>query len=297
MKFIIHLFMAGSVLVGEKIAQTIKRYYASLSPGQRKVAEYIMAHMDEGALLTAFQIGKRVGVSETTVIRFAYALGFSGYSQMQVLLRKEWLSEKQMTEDIQSSVEQLVSADHLFLKVVEQETNIVQQLLAQLNSNDIWEAIDKIIRADKVYIGGFGSSYSAGYWLYYALKQLRENVFISSPSDFLLEDICDLTENSLVVIFSYPRYRRESLNLANYVREKNVKIIAVTNRMLSPIGQTADITLTTEEKMESGHHSIASVICLLEMIISGIQHRDQSRISKRQQQLELLYTNQGQFLE
>jgi DNA-binding MurR/RpiR family transcriptional regulator len=285
--------------MGQKtISQIIKGSYSSLSAGQKKVAEYIIQHMEQGALLTAFQMGKKVGVSETTVIRLAFALGFSGYSQMQERVRREWLANTHPLQDVGNPLsDEVMENGHLFSKVIDKERVILQQLLKQLNPDEVWKVIDKLIHADKVYIGGFGSSYAAVYWFYYSLKQLRENVSISSPTGFLPEDISELTEKSVMVIFSFPRYRRETLKLVNIAKKQRATIIAVTDRQLSPIGQLSEITLTTEEQMESSHHSVASVVSLLEIIIAGLQFRDQERISARQQKLELLYTDQELFLE
>jgi DNA-binding MurR/RpiR family transcriptional regulator len=298
MKFILQQFKKGAAMEQKMLQQIIKENFQSLSTGQKKVAEYMVDHMDEGALLTAFQLGRKVGVSETTVIRLAYALGLNGYSQMQEMVRQDWLiNKKPVIEEEKPFEDDNLVEDNLFKKVINQEGLILQQLLQQLNPCEIWKAVDLLIQADRVYIGSFGSSYAAGYWFYYTLKQLRKNVFISSPSSFLSEDICDLDENSVVVIFSYPRYRRESLNLANFAKRQRAQIIAITNRQLSPIGQLSEITLTTEEQMESSHHSIASVISLMEVIVAGIQMRDCERISNRQQELELFYTDQELFIE
>ncbi|MGM0878627.1 MAG: MurR/RpiR family transcriptional regulator [Bacillota bacterium] len=284
-------------MLQKRLTQSIKENFASLSPGQKKVAEFLIQHTDEAALLTAFQIGRKVGVSETTVIRLGYALGFSGYSQMQEILRNDWLVHKQPILGEGVSIQGEVEEENIFYKVIDQERLILQQLLGQLNTDTIWKAVDAFVRADRIYIGGFGSSYAAGYWFYYALKQLRDDVFLSSPTGFSPEDICELNENSIVVIFSFPRYRKEALNLANCAKKQQSKIISITNHQLSPIGQLSEITLTTEEHMESGHHSIASVVSLLEVIITGIQYRDRERISSRQRKLEQLYTDQGLFLE
>jgi DNA-binding MurR/RpiR family transcriptional regulator len=278
--------------------QLIKENFSSLSPGQKKAAEFFIQHINEAALMTAFQVGRKVGVSETTVIRLAYALGFSGFSQMQEKLRKDWLLSKYPnSEQGKTSLEEEFSENQLFTRVVEQERLILQQILQQLDTKEIWKAVEEIIKADCVYIGGFGSSYSAAFWFYYTLKQMRENVCISTPTGILPEDISDLTEQSVVVVFSFPRYRKESLKLVKFAEQQGAKIIAITNRQLSPIGQIAKITLTTEEQMESDHHSIASVITLLEVLIAAIQHQDIGRISRRQKKLEQLYTDQELFLE
>ncbi|MCM3584315.1 MurR/RpiR family transcriptional regulator [Mesobacillus maritimus] len=281
----------------KQLNEIIKESYPSLSPGQKKVAEYIKAHLDEGALHTAYQIGKKAGVSETTVIRLAYALGFSGFSGLQEKIRIDWLADKHASMFDDTASNDVVEQSSIFESVIAREKNVLNQLLSQLNQNDFWEAVDKITNADVVYIASFGSSYAAGYWLYYALRQFRANVYISNPNGFIPEDVQDLSEDSIVVIFSYPRFRTETLTLMNMVKRQKVKTIAITNRQLSPVGPLADITLTTEEKVENGHNSIASVISLLEMILAGIQTRDHVHISVRQRKLEQLYSNQNLFIE
>ncbi|EWG12643.1 MurR/RpiR family transcriptional regulator [Cytobacillus firmus] len=279
------------------MSQMIKEIYSSLSPGQRKAAEFIMEHADEAVLLTAFQVGRNAGVSETTVIRLAYALGFSGYSQMQERIRKEWLAGKQRDYIENDSVIENVEKENLFKRVIDQERKLLRQLLDQVDEREVWEAIDALIQADRVYIGGFGSSFAAAYWFYYTLKQMRGNVYISDPQGFLPEDVCDLTEQSAVIIFSFPRYRKEALKLASIAERQGSRIVAITDRQLSPIGQMSAVTLTTDELMDSGHHSIASVISLLEVMIAGIEERDYEKIAKRQQELEVLYAEQELFFE
>ncbi|OHR70613.1 RpiR family transcriptional regulator [Bacillus sp. HMSC76G11] len=280
----------------KSISQIIKENYSSLSQGQKKAAEFLTLHKDEGALLTAFQLGKKAGVSETTVIRLAYALGFKGYSNMQEAVRRDWLEKKQPAEEIPSlSSEQ--QEKNLFSGIIDKEASVLKQLLMQIDENEIWKAVDQLIQSDRIYIGGFGSSYGAACWLHYTLKQYRGNVAISSPAGFSLEEIHDLNQHSAVIIFSFPRYRKEALELAKCSQAQGSKVIAITNRQLSPVGQLAEITLTTEEKADSGHHSIASVVSLLEVIMEGVKHRDRDRISIRQQKLEQLYTDQGLFLE
>ncbi|PFG13386.1 MurR/RpiR family transcriptional regulator [Bacillus sp. es.036] len=279
------------------INQMIKQHYPSLSTGQKKVAEWLTQNHEEGALITAFQMGRKVGVSETTVIRFSYALGFKGYSEMQESVRMHWLG-KTRTKQVGNSLDvQEVTEHTLFNDIVKEETAVLQQLLTQIDKDEIWKVIDRLIKAKSVYIAGFGSSYGAAYWLHYNLKQLREGISLSNSSGFSPEDLCDLTQDSVVFLFSFPRYRREAVDLATWSQQQQIPVISITNRQLSPIGSLSTLTLTTEEKMESGHHSISSVISLLEMILKGIHFKDRDRISLRQQKLEQLYSKQSWFVE
>ncbi|WP_053363699.1 MurR/RpiR family transcriptional regulator [Bacillus sp. FJAT-27251] len=277
--------------------QIIKESFPSLSRGQKKVAEFIKDHMDEGALDTAYQLGKKSGVSETTVIRLAYALGYDGFSAMQEKIRKDWLAQKSPALDEASPAKEEWHEGRIFEKVVAHEGAVLQQLLQQVSAEEIWKSADRIITADRVYIAGFGSSYAAAYWLFYSLRQVRGNVSISNTDGYMPEEVCELTEDSVVVLFSFPRYRKETLNLAHLAKKQGAATVAITNRQLSPVGQLAEVTLTTEEKVDSSHNSIASVISLLEVLMAGIHSRDHERIRKRQQKLEMLYTDQELFLE
>lgn len=277
--------------------EIIKLHYSSLSSGQQKVAAFYIEHPQEAALLTAFQIGKQVGVSETTVIRLAYALGFSGYSELQQALRKDLFLPKQKVSEGFPLDDDPASDNQFIRQVIQREQTILQNTANQINIDDIWAMADALIQSDRVYIGGFGSSYAAAYWLFYSLKQLRDNVVLSSPAGFMTEDICDLTADSVAVVFSFPRYRRDTVQAAAIAKGQGAKVIGITDRTLSPIGQLADMTFGNLENENADTHSIASIISLLDILLAGIRIRDSERITKRQQLLERLYTEQQLFSE
>ncbi|WP_028401877.1 MurR/RpiR family transcriptional regulator [Ectobacillus panaciterrae] len=276
----------------------VKDKFPQLSPGQKKVAEFLITHLEEGALHTAFQIGRQVGVSDTTVIRLAYALGLNGFSEMQEMIRQEWLGTKQSSFRPELITEhEDVKSTSIFTHAIQQEKQVLDQILNQINEEDIWKTADALIQADQIYIGGFRNSYTAAYWLYYTLNQLREHVYSSLPTGYLPETLCNLTDNSVVFIISLPRYTKEALALAEQAKKQNALVIAVTDRQLSPIGQLADITLTTGENTEIFSDPILSILSLFQFIIMGMQQRDQGNIRERQEKLEQLYTEQGIFLE
>jgi DNA-binding MurR/RpiR family transcriptional regulator len=227
----------------------------------------------------------------------AYALGFSGFSDLQEKVRRDWLENKQAFQTEVSAAIDTTAESQLFETVIQREKVILQQLLNQVSSEDLWQAVDKILQSDRIFIGGFGSSYAAAYWFYYSLRQLREHVNISTPTGFMPEDVGELTEKSLLIVFAFPRYRNESLKLVALGKQQKATVLAITNRQLSPIGRVSELTLTTEEQTESSHNSIASVITLLEVLIAGIHHKDEKRISSRQQKLEKMYADNGLFIE
>ncbi|PTX61302.1 RpiR family transcriptional regulator [Melghirimyces profundicolus] len=281
------------------ISDLIKAKFSTLSSGQKKVAEFIVSHLEETVWMKAYQIGQKAGVSETTVIRFAFALGFAGFSELQNTIRQELLAGKQMDKDNDDEVirPRGQTVESSFQRVIQTEKSILDKLLEETNTEKVLKTVDALIRANRVYIGGFRSSFAAAYWFYYTLSQLRENVWITSPTHFLPEHMCDLDEDSAVVVISFPRYTKEAQLMGEQAKKQKVKLISITDRPLSPIGQISDLTLITEENMASGFNSIASVISLMDLIITGFHQRDSEQIGQRQKKLEQMYTRQQTFLE
>jgi DNA-binding MurR/RpiR family transcriptional regulator len=277
--------------------QLLKEKFSHLSAGQKKVAAYMIENLDEAAFKTAYQIGRQADVSETTVIRLSYALGFEGFTEMQVRIQKQLLKQNQLISAEKNQHQRLEHVAHPFAKVIENEINILEHLLDTANVQEIWKAVDALIHADQILIAGHRVSYAAAYWFSYMLSTIRENVSLCSPAGNFFEKFCNLTNKSVVVLFSFPRYSTETIKMAECTSENGITLISVTDRLLSPVGRISDIVLTTEEKAETGANSIASVISLLDLIIEGIHEKDQKRIHAHQEKLESLYSSFEVFCE
>jgi len=272
----------------------VKEKFPFLSTGQKKVANYLIENLDESAFLTAYQIGRQSTVSETTVIRLSYALGFEGFSEMQAKIQKQLLMQHQVEHAVTTDLQQY---NDPFTKVIENEVHILRHLLNTENVQEIWKAVDALIKADQVLIAGHCLSHAAAYWFSYMLSTIRENVSLCSPAGDFFEKFCNLTDKSVVIVFSFPRYSNETIKIAECARLHKISLISVTDRLLSPVGRISDIVLTTEENAETGINSIASVISLLDLIIEGIHQKDQKRIHSHQEKLERLYSNFNVFNE
>jgi len=276
--------------------QLVKQRFTQLSAGQKKVADYLIENLHEAAFKTAFQIGRQASVSETTVIRLSYALGFEGFSQMQGQIQRQLLVQNQVAASIQHS--QGTTDQHsVFTRVIENQIDILMNLLASGNVDEIWKAVDVLIKADQVLIAGHHISHAAAYWFSYMLGTIRGQVSLCSSSGNFFEKFCNLTQNSVVVVFSFPRYSNETIKIAECAKNHGVTLISVTDRLLSPVGRISDVVLTTEENAETGTNSIASVISLLDLVIEGIGQKDQRRILTHQQRLEQLYSQFHVFNE
>ncbi|MFY0546102.1 MurR/RpiR family transcriptional regulator [Brevibacillus sp. H7] len=275
--------------------QLIKELYDQLSTGQRKVAEYLLQNIEKAAFSTAVQIGREADVSETTVIRFAYALGFSGFSEMQAAIQQHVLQNSSTrTADSMSNTGEEAN---IFAKVIERDTIILRQTLSQLNQQDLWKAVEWLIEADQVLVVGYRASYAAVHWFSFMLSLIRPNVSLIPFNGETEEKLVTLTDKSVVLVTSFPRYTKETIKVVEASKQRGARIIAATDRVLSPVGRLSDLVFTTDINIESGHNSIASVISLLNLLLAGIEARDQSNTRARMKQLEKLYSNWGIFVE
>ncbi|MEH7334472.1 MurR/RpiR family transcriptional regulator [Neobacillus drentensis] len=275
--------------------QLVRNKFSDLSAGQKKVAKYLSENLNQAAFKTAFQIGRQAAVSETTVIRLSYALGFEGFSEMQTTIQQGLLQENQA--DSENSSRLPFRNSDPFKRVILNEIQLLKQLINRSNVEEIWKAVDTIIKADQVLIAGHMLSHAAAYWFSYMLSSIRDHVTLCSPTGEFLEKFSNLTKDSVVVVFSFPRYSNDTIKLAEYVAENDICLIAVTDRLLSPVGRIANIVLTTEENAQTGSNSIASVISLVDLIIEGIHEKDQERVQKHQQKLDKMYTSLNVFNE
>ncbi|MBS4212344.1 MurR/RpiR family transcriptional regulator [Neobacillus rhizophilus] len=279
----------------QSFKQRIKEKFPDLSTGQKKVANYLIEHLNQAAFKTAFQIGRQAAVSETTVIRLSYALGFESFSEMQAVIQEELLRENQAAIS-EHTIMQIGSSDP-FKRVILNEIQILKQLINRRNVQEIWKAVDALIKADQVLIAGHMLSHAAAYWFSYMLGSIRDHVDLCSPTGDFIEKLSNLTKDSVAVVFSFSRYSTQTMKMAEYVSENGICLITVTDRMLSPVGRISDIVLTTEENVQTGSNSIASVISLVDLIIEGIHEKDTERIRAHQQKLEEMYSSFNVFSE
>ncbi|EKN66407.1 transcriptional regulator [Neobacillus bataviensis LMG 21833] len=282
----------------QSFERLIKEKYDTLSPGQKKVAEYLIQKLDESAFNTAAMIGRKVDVSETTVIRLSYALGFNGFSEMQHVIQQQILTNSLHPFGADSeNVHQDEEHSSPFSEILEKEILSQRQAFRQLNEKELWKVVEVLMKAEQIFILGMGASYAPAYWFSFQLHTLRERVTLCPTTGDIYERLVDLNENSVLFVISFPRYSKDALHIAESAKKQGVPLICVTDRLLSPVGRIADYTLTTEENSESMAHSITPAISLLDYIIAGITVKDRERIQARQQKLEALYTNYGVYVE
>lgn len=277
------------------LSNIAKEKYNTLSNSQKKVINYLLEEPQSAAFNTALQIGNEVNVSESTVIRLSYALGLDGFSDLQKVIRNQLLNSNSTVYKFQTSAALISSESNIFTKVLLEDLEIINNLMNELDEEVLWDVVDALVKADRVVVVGYKISYGAAHWLMLMLNFMIGNVNLHPSTRDSVEEVMNLTENSVVVAISFPRYTKETIQFMENTKEKGALVIAITDKDLSPAGRIAHKTLLTKTNSLSGMDSSAPITVLLNLIVTGISIKHQDSIKNRLKQLEEAYEKYQPF--
>ncbi len=278
-------------MVDEKrdLINQIKNKFSKLSKGQKLIAEYIINNYDKAAFMTASKIGQKVGVSESTVVRFANTLGFEGYPQLQRGLQ-EIIKTKLTTVQRVEMGTQYTNEGDIIRKVLRSDMENINYTLENIDYDVFQKVINEIFLADKIYIVGLRSSTALAEYFGFYLNMILDNVRIVGygVSD-IFEQTLRVTENDLVIGISFPRYSNRTIEALRYIKEQNVKIIGITDTVFSPLNEICNYTLTAKSNMASFVDSLVAPLSLINAIIVAVGMREKDEITKYFNKLENIW--------
>lgn len=268
------------------LMKVIQMNFARLSKGQKLIAEYIMSSYDKAAFMTAAKLGEVVGVSESTVVRFAITLGFAGYPSLQRALQ-ELIKNKLTTVQRLSMSEDYSNNEIGLKKVLRTDMENIKATIDEINTDTFEKVIDSILRARRVYILGLRSSTALADYFGFYLGILVDDVKVvrTGISD-VFEQILRVTKDDLVIGISYPRYSRRTLDVLKYVKAQQCKVVGITDSLISPIASIADYTLIARSNMLSFVDSLVAPMSLINALIIAIGMREREDIEKYFNELE-----------
>lgn len=273
----------------KQLIDDIQRQYPRLSKGQKLIAQYLISNYDKVAFMTASKLGEEVGVSESTVVRFANALGFSGYPKLQDALQE--LIKNKLTTVQRVEMNQEYSDDCKILnKVLKSDIDNIKHTLEDLDEDVFQQASDKLLNARKIYILGMRSSFSVAQYLGFYLDIILDNVhIIRMDMGDAFEQVVRVTEDDVVVAISFPRYSKKSYQIVEYAKEKGAHIISITDSLFAPIATIADTTLLVKSNMASFVDSLVPALSLCNALIVSIGMKEKEDIKSYFDDLEQIW--------
>lgn len=262
--------------------------YRSLSKGQKQLATYIIENYDKAAFITASQMGRIVGVSESTVVRFAYALGYDGYPQLQRSLQELIRNKLTSVQRIQMSSD--MDQNDVLRSVLKADMNNIRATIDMIDNASFHNVLDAILDARNIYIIGYRSAAPLAQFFTYYLNYVRGGIYLvnNSISD-AYEQMVRIGEEDVCIGISFPRYSMRTIDAMSFARDRRVHIIALTDSHASPLAEIANTSLIARSDMASFADSLVAPLSLINAIIVGVGLRCKDEISEHFNQLEAIW--------
>lgn len=271
------------------ILQYISKNRMSFSKGQRAIADYITEHYDKAAFMTASALGKTVGISESTVVRFATVLGYDGYPGFQYALQE--LIKNKLTAVKRLEVAKNRFGSDVLKSVVLADSDNVAGTLEDISKKEFENAVNMISEAGNIYILGSGGAASLASFLFYYLDLALSNVRLvqTSSTSEMLEQLVHLRNDDVVVGISFPRYSKKTVKAFSFAKENGAGVIAVTDSPASPLAKQADVLLTARSNMVGYIDSLVAPMSLMNALVAAVSLKKQGEVSKALTQLERIW--------
>lgn len=263
---------------------------ADLSKGQRRLAQYITEKYDQAAFMTASKLGNAVGVSESTVVRFAVELGYEGYPEMQKAMQNMVLNRLTSVQRIGVTTNRIGNQD-VISTVLQSDIEKLRQTSEMLDRAEFSAAVAKIRHAKRIYILGSRSVAPLASFLGYYLNFMFNNVHTvtASGASEMFEKLIGTDSADVVIAFSFPRYSAATVKGAQYCQTAGVTVIGITDSRLSPLGQHCDHVLLAKSDMVSLVDSIVAPLSVTNALLVALASGQEQNLAKTFDALERVW--------
>ena len=266
-----------------------------LSKGHRKIAEYIVEHYDKAVFMTASKLGEKVGVSESTVVRFASAMGYEGYPQLQKALQelvRHWLTSVQRFE-MSSDIDQ----SEVLRTVLHADMQNIRTTTEEIDTQAFDEVVDKIIAARNIYVMGLRASAPLAQFMAHYLSFIFSNVtLVTSGVSDVFEQLSRIGEDDVLIGISFPRYSSRTIEAMEYARRHGAQLVAITDGPLSTLHAQADLCLTAKSDMASFVDSLVAPMSLINALIVALGQRRRTQVAAYFEEMENIWDEYHVYL-
>jgi len=276
--------------MAQDILTAIRSRMGSLSKGQKRIANYITESYDKAAFLTASRLGKTVGVSESTVVRFAVELGFDGYPSMQKALQGLVRNQLTSVQRIEAANDLIGSRD-VVSKVLQSDMETIR-LTSEALDRDVFDgAVNAILSAKNVYIVGVRSSAALASFLNFYFRNMMDNVRLidSTAVSEMFEQLVHVSPDDVVIGISFPRYSSRTIKAIQFCRDSGAAVVAVTDNLQAPAAKIAQYTLVAKSDMVSIVDSLVAPLSLINALIVAIGRKKEKELSNTYEELERMW--------
>lgn len=280
----------------QELLKNIRGGYLRMSKGQKRIADYILSDYDKVAFMTASRLGNHVGVSESTVVRFATALGFQGYPQLQKALQE--IVRERLTSVQRIELTGSIDRSQVLHKVLKADLSNLRQTLEQLDVTAFDNVVESLCKAKTIYILGLRSSAPVAHFLAYNLSFIFPNVRkVDTDTSGVFEQLMRVEKGDMVLAISYPRYSKRTVDGVHFARERGVHVACMTDGLRSPIAKLAQDCLFTSVNISSFVDSLVAPMAVATALVVAAGLRNKDATAKYFEQLEQVWNQYHVYVD
>ena len=279
---------AGSVVSNTNdLLNRINSKYSSMSKGQKLLSTYITDNYDKAVFLTAAKMGETVGVSESTVVRYATTLGYKGYPEFQKAL-EELVRNKLISVQRMEVTYGRISQSEILQNVLQADADKIKTTLEKIDNNAFDLAVKTILEADNIYIVGIRSCASLASFLAFYLNLMFDKVhlLVTNSSSEIFEQMVRIGKDDVIIGISFPRYSMRTLKALEFANNRNAKVITITDSIHSPMNLYSSCNLIADSDMASIVDSLVAPLSVINALIVALCMKKQNVVAKTLTELE-----------
>ena len=282
--------------MNQDILALIQENMNTFSKGQKRIAAFILESYDKAAFMTASRLGKKVGVSESTVVRFAAELGYDGYPDMQKSLQKMIRNRLTYVQRIEVTNDRIGDQD-LVSMVLQSDMEKIRLTLEELDRDTFDHAVKAIVSAKRIYIIGVRSSAAIASFLGFYFNLIFDNVVnvTAGTASEMFEHLLRVGEDDVVIGVSFPRYSSRTVQAMSFARDRKATTVAITDSEASPLAPICKYTLKARSDMASFGDSLVAPLSLVNALLVAVSRAKNDDLANTFQTLERIWEDYGVY--
>jgi DNA-binding MurR/RpiR family transcriptional regulator len=274
------------------LLEKIQKGFPALSVNRKKIAEYIVSDGTTASFASLRQLAQMVGVSESSIVRFAQDLGYKGYPELRRQLQQEVKERLGSAARMRETISEIRGREGLVQDLFQKDIELIGETLAALSYDEFSKAIDLIWKAKRVFIIGLRSSFSMAYFLYFRFVRLQidARLIAVTGSSALFEQLALLRKQDLLIALGFADIPKETNVAIDHALKVGAKVLGITYPATSEIGQRAHVVLLAKRGTHSMVQSLTAPFCLLNALAIGVATAKKTKSLQALSQLDSMAT-------
>ena len=275
----------------------INEHYSRMSKGQKAISAFIYDHYDQAVFMTAARLGETVGVSESTVVRYAMFIGYNGYPEFQKDL-EDWVQNKINSVQKIGAKYGKSTQSEILTSVLEADIEKLQDTIHNMDPVAFETAVDIILEAKNIYVMGVRSCEPLADFLHFYLNMVRGNVILLKTTSMseTFEQMLRIDEQDAMIGISFPRYSMRTLKAMEFANDRNAKVITITDSVHSPMNLSSSCNLLARSDMVSIVDSLVAPLSVINALVVAICLKRPEEVKKSLKDLEEAWNNYQVYL-